>query len=108
RALIKVQEESVNLLQDQLKDQQNRFEAGTVPRFNVLQAEVQLANQRPQLISARNNYLIAQYQLAKTLNLDPGPQGGTTFDAVGELTVNERQFGLKNALDLAVERRPFL
>ena len=32
RALIKVQEESVQLLSDQLKDQQNRFEAGTVPR----------------------------------------------------------------------------
>ena len=34
RELIKVQEESVNLLDSQLKDQQNRFEAGTVPRFN--------------------------------------------------------------------------
>ena len=40
RELIKVQEQSVHLLESQLKDQQNRFEAGTVPRFNVLQAEV--------------------------------------------------------------------
>lgn len=108
RALIKVQEESVRLLQDQLKDQQNRFEAGTVPRFNVLQAEVQLANQQPILIAARNNYLIAQYQLAKTLGLDPGPQGTTTFNAVGELTVRERPLGLKNAIQLGIERRPFL
>ena len=36
RELIVVQEDSVNLLESQLKDQQNRFEAGTVPRFNVL------------------------------------------------------------------------
>ena len=36
RELIKVQEQSVQLLQSQLQDQQNRFEAGTVPRFNVL------------------------------------------------------------------------
>ena len=42
RELIKVQEESVNLLKSQLQDQQNRFEAGTVPRFNVLQAQVAL------------------------------------------------------------------
>src|SRR5207245_11710879 len=42
RELIVVQEESVNLLESQLKDQQNRIEAGTVPRFNVLQAQVQL------------------------------------------------------------------
>lgn len=108
RALIKVQEESVRLLQDQLKDQQNRFEAGTVPRFNVLQAEVQLANQQPQLISARNNYLIAQYQLAKTLGLDPGPQGVPTFNAVGKLDVHERPLALKSAIQLAIERRPFL
>jgi outer membrane protein TolC len=108
RALIKVQEESVKLLEDQLKDQQNRFEAGTVPRFNVLQAEVALANQQPILISARNNYLIAQYQLAKTLGLDPGPQGTTTFNAVGDLNVHERPLGLKSAIQLGIERRPFL
>ena len=42
KALIGVQEESVHLLESQLKDQQNRFEAGTVPRFNVLQAQVAL------------------------------------------------------------------
>ena len=48
KALIGVQEESVHLLESQLKDQQNRFEAGTVPRFNVLQAQVALSNQIPQ------------------------------------------------------------
>jgi len=37
RALVQVQEESVNLLRSQLDDQQSRFEAGTVPQFNVLQ-----------------------------------------------------------------------
>ena len=67
KALIGVQEESVSLLESQLKDQQNRFEAGTVPRFNVLQAEVALANQQPALITARNNFRIAQIQLAEPL-----------------------------------------
>ncbi|MEO5718095.1 MAG: TolC family protein, partial [Chthoniobacterales bacterium] len=59
KELIGVQEESVRLLESQLKDQQNRFEAGTVPRFNVLQAEVALVNQQPALITARNNFRIA-------------------------------------------------
>ncbi len=108
RALIKVQEESVQLLGDQLKDQQNRFEAGTVPRFNVLRAEVELANQQPELIRARNNYLIAQLRLAKTLGLDPGPQGKPTFNCVGEFVVTERPLGLANALQLARERRAYL
>jgi outer membrane protein TolC len=108
RALITVQEESVRLLGDQLKDQQNRFEAGTVPRFNVLQAEVALSNAVPDLIRARNNYLIAELQLAKTLGLDPGPGGKVTYTAVGTLGIPERPLNLAGALALARERRPFL
>lgn len=108
RALINVQEESISLLSDQLKDQQNRFEAGTVPRFNVLRAEVELANARPELIRATNNYLIAQLQLAKTLGLAPAPGGKPTFNAVGALDTGERPLGLQSALQLAKERRPFL
>ena len=50
RSLVEVQEESVHLLESQLKDQQSRYEAGTVPSFNVLQAQVQLSNQIPVLI----------------------------------------------------------
>jgi outer membrane protein TolC len=44
RALITVAEEAVRLQEEELRDQRNRFEAGTVPRFNVLRAEVELAN----------------------------------------------------------------
>ena len=89
KALIGVQEESVSLLQSQLQDQQNRFEAGTVPRFNVLQAQVALSNQYPQLIAARNNFRIAQLQLAKTLGLDfdPSRGGAAPLECIGELTL---------------------
>ncbi len=96
RELIVVQEESVNLLQNQLKDQQNRFEAGTVPRFNVLQAQVQLYNQIPQLIAARNNYRISVLQLAKTLGLDFNPARGiaTPLRVSGDLTYIPRKIDL--------------
>ncbi len=108
RALITVQEESTQLLASQLKDQQNRFDAGTVPRFNVLRAEVELSNVRPNLIRARNNYLIAELELAKTLGLAPGPNGKPSFYAVGELATSYRDFSLNRSLLLALERRPFL
>ena len=108
RALIKVAEETVRLQADQLRDQKNRFEAGTVPRFNVLRAEVELANVQPDLIRARNNHLLAEIALAKTLGLDPGPGGRPTFNAVGALDITERHLGLQSALDLARARRPFL
>jgi outer membrane protein TolC len=110
RALVGVQEESIKLLESQLQDQQNRFEAGTVPRFNVLQAQVALTNQYPILITAQNNYTIAQLQLAKTLGLDFNPQRGDAppLDAVGELTYEPRTLPLPRAIALAKERRPFL
>jgi outer membrane protein TolC len=110
RALIGVQEESVKLLKSQLQDQQNRFDAGTVPRFNVLQAQVALSNQYPVLITAQNNYRISQLQLAKTLGLDFNPNRGDAapLEAVGELQYQPRHMLLVKAIELAKERRPFL
>jgi outer membrane protein TolC len=64
---IVVNEASVKLLTQQLDDQKRRFDAGTVPRFNVLQAEVELANERPKLIQANNNYRIAKNNLVNVL-----------------------------------------
>jgi outer membrane protein TolC len=110
RAIIKVQEENINLLQSQLTDQQNRFEAGTVPRFNVLQAEVALANARPQLIQARNDYDVALLNLARTLGISTSELGGgmPPINPVGDLTTGEKPGPLNEALQLAQERRPFL
>jgi outer membrane protein len=110
RELIKVQEQSVHLLESQLKDQQNRFEAGTVPRFNVLQAEVALYNQIPLLITAQNNYRIAQLQLAKTIGLDFNPLRGENppLEVVGEMPYIERHIALVDAIELGKQRRPFL
>ena len=110
KALIGVQEEQVQLLQSQLKDQQNRFEAGTVPRFNVLQAEVALYNQIPQLITAQNNFRIAQLTLAKTLGLDFDPLRGEKppLEVVGEMPYNPRKIALVEAIELGKQRRPFL
>jgi outer membrane protein TolC len=64
---ITVHEASVNLLQKELQDQQSRYKAGTVPHFNVLQADVALANERPNLIQARNNYRVAKNNLSNLL-----------------------------------------
>ena len=110
RELIKVQEQSVHLLESQLKDQQNRFEAGTVPRFNVLQAEVALYNQIPQLITAQNNYRISKLTLAKTLGLYFEPRRGENppLEVVGEMPYTPRTINLADAIEMGKERRPFL
>src|SRR5438093_5255564 len=110
RELITVNEQSVHRLESQLKDQQNRFEAGTVPRINVLQAEVALYNQIPLLITAQNNYRISQIVLAKTLGLDFQPRRGENppLEVVGEMPYIPRTIALANAIELGKERRPFL
>jgi outer membrane protein TolC len=110
RAIITVQEENINLLQSQLTDQQNRFEAGTVPRFNVLQAEVALANARPQLIQARNDFDVALLNLGRTLgiNNEEFVGGMPPINPVGVLDTDEKPEALPQALQLAQERRPFL
>ncbi|HEY7001032.1 MAG TPA: TolC family protein [Candidatus Udaeobacter sp.] len=110
RELVKVNEQSVQLLDAQLKDQQNRFEAGTVPRFNVLQAEVAYYNQLPLLITAQNNLRISKLTLAKTLGLYFQPMRGEEppLEAVGEMPYLPRAIKLADAIEMGKERRPFL
>ena len=67
---IVVRESSVSLLAKELEDQQRRFDSGTVPRFNVLRAEVAVANAKPALIRARNNHRIAKNNLVNLLGYD--------------------------------------
>jgi outer membrane protein len=110
RDLVSVNEQNVRLLEAQLKDQQNRFEAGTVPRFNVLQADVQLHNQIPQLITAQNNLRISKLQLAKTLGLDFQRRRGNSppLDVVGDMPYSPRPIELADAIEMGKQRRPFL
>ena len=110
RALIVAQEQSVTLLQQQLKDQQNRYEAGTVPRFNVLQAEVALANAKPPLIQAQNAYRISLYTLVKLLGMDypRGHPSEVPFNIVGQLAYNPRKIDTDQSIKVAVARNPSL
>jgi len=64
---ITVNEASVKLLQKELDDQQRRFDAGTVPHFNVLRAEVALANAKPNLFHATSQYRVSKNVLANLL-----------------------------------------
>src|SRR5580765_7552556 len=110
RELVSVNEQSVHLLEAQLKDQQNRFEAGTVPRFNVLQADVQLHNQIPQLITAQNNLRISKLQLAKTLGLDFQRRFGDRppLEVIGDMPYIPRSIELVDAIEMGKQRRAFL
>lgn len=110
RALIIANQQSVDLLTEQLKDQQNRYDAGTVPRFNVLQAEVALANAKPPLIQAHNSYRVAMYRLVRLLGMDypPGFPSEVPFNIVGKLDYKPRTLDPDKSIRVAVARNPGL
>lgn len=105
--LVKVREASVHLLEEQLDTTKRRFEAGTVPKFDVLRAEVELANARPPLIQARNDLRIAKMQLANLLaiNTDPLATEAFPYVLIGELKYDEYNVDLQTCLKTAMERR---
>jgi outer membrane protein len=104
---ITVQEASVELLTRELADTTRRYDAGTVPRFNVLRAEVELANARPKLIRARNTYRIAKNSLVNQLgfNVPQETLEDIPLTLAGKLEAAPYKIELPRAIALALERR---
>jgi outer membrane protein len=102
-----VNEASVNLLNKELDDQQRRYDAGTVPRFNVLQAEVAVANARPPLINARNAFRIAKNNLSNQLgfNLPRNVWEDVPLTLTEKLDAQPYNVELPAAIAQALERR---
>ena len=110
RALVIANEQQVALYQTQVTDQQSRYDAGTVPRFNVLQAQVQLANAEPPLIQAKNNLRVALFTLVTTIGLNyPNIQNiEIPFDVVGNLDYTPRKIDSNASIHTALVRNPQL
>jgi outer membrane protein TolC len=104
---ITVHEASVNLLQKEFEDQQRRYDAGTVPKFNVLRAEVAVANERPALIQAKNNYRIAKNNLSNLLgyNLPREIWEDIPLNLTDTLDAAPYQVDLPAAIQQALARR---
>lgn len=110
RARIGVQEENINLLEELLENAKNRYEVGTDSRFEVLRAEVSLANARPALIQAKNDFRIAIEELRQTLGFF-AVEGGDRRKVpvlLGTLEYSPVYYDLDTSLETAVEKRPEL
>lgn len=110
RALVIANEQQVALYKTQVTDQQSRYDAGTVPRFNVLQAQVQLANAMPPLISAENNLRISLFRLVQLIGMDyPNIQNmKLPLDVNGELGYYPRKIDDNASIHTALQRNPSL
>lgn len=107
REIIAVRRESMALLENQLQLARNRFDAGAGARFDVLQADVRVANARPPLIRAENNYLVAIDDLRTTLGaVFPDQVTPADITLSDRWTKPELNLDLATAIDQAVTNRP--
>ena len=110
REKIKVQEENLELLQQQLKTTNDRYDAGTVSSFEKLRAEVAVANAKTPLITARNDYRLAIEALRQDLGFTSNRPDSVRKvpEFVGTLAFTPQTFDLDAAFAAARANRPDL
>jgi len=107
---ITVAEQSLNLLEEQLKTVRDRYEAGTLSKFDLLRSEVAVANGKPPLIRARNDYRISIEELRQVTGFTSVAPGNVSKlpEFLGELTYEPTAIELPVALESARANRPEL
>jgi len=99
---IKVSKEAVDLAQKHLSNVKNLYEVGMASQFDLLRAEVQLANLKPQLIRAKNNFESALLGLKTILGIDLN----ASIELNGELKYEPIEPNLEECLEIALKNRP--
>src|SRR5436853_3981660 len=109
RAKIRVRENSVRVLEEELKSQQERLQAGLVGALNVQRAEVALANEQPELINTQTDLKNSYLRLAELFGTDlrPGAQA-PPFEISGELQYRPNHADLNGCLARADANRPVI
>jgi outer membrane protein TolC len=107
---VAVHQASVELLTEQLTNTQRRFAAGAVAQFDVLRAEVELADEKPQLIGAQDDFRLAKNDLATILgcNLPTNICDDIPLQLTGKLEAEPWSLDLPNSLAQSIDRRPEL
>lgn len=110
RETIEVETQNIELLEEQLANTESRFEAGSVSNFDVLQAKVALANAKPALIRAKNDFRVSVADFKRVVGYVKR-RGAPTVKMpkfVGELDVRMQEYGLLDSMQQAMKARPEL
>jgi outer membrane protein len=106
---IDVQQKALDVLGEQLSYATKRFDAGAGKQFDVLQAEVALANAKPGLVRAQGAYKIAIDQLRRTIGLDfPKGAGPKDIKLADRWPDAKLRHSLDDAIRRALDNRPEL
>jgi len=107
RARIRVREQSVAVMQEEMKAQQERFSAGTVGQLNVRRAEVALANEQPELIDAQTQLKNSYLRLGELFGTESRSKADKSrFEVAGQLQYRPRHPDLNECLARADTERP--
>jgi len=106
REKIRVREESVAVLREELKSQREKLSAGTVGPLDASRAEVALANEEPELIQAQTDLRNSYLRLSDLCGIDARSSGDPQFEAVGVLQYEPRRPDLEATLARALIERP--
>jgi outer membrane protein len=99
RAKVRVHNDSVGVFEQELKSEQENFNAGIVGKLNVQRAEVALANARPELFNAQSDLRNSYLRVAELLGIDIRPGAQTPpFEATGELQYRPNHADLNGCL----------
>ena len=98
RAKVRVHEDSVRALEEELKTQQERLHAGIVGTLNVRRAEVTLANERPELINAKTQLKNSYLRLGELLGIDARSEIDSPFEVAGQLQYEDHRPDLNDCL----------
>src|SRR5213080_2022213 len=109
RAKVHVREDSVRVLEEELKNQQEQLSAGIVSKLNVERAEVALANERPELFNAQTELRNSYLRLAELFGTDLGAGAqAPRFEIAGELQYRPNHADLNDCLARADVNRPVI
>src|SRR5256886_16446817 len=109
RAKVRVRKDSVQVLDEELKNQQQRFSDGIVSKLNVQRAEVALANERPELFNTQTDLQNSYLRLAELFGTDLGPGAqAPPFEISGELQYRPNHADLNGCLARADANRPVI
>jgi outer membrane protein TolC len=107
RAKIDVRQQSLRVMQEELRAQQERFVAGTVGEINVRRADVALANEQPELIDAQTRLRNSYLRLNELCGFETNPRARIPqIVPTGRLEYQPRHPDLTECLAYASVNRP--
>jgi outer membrane protein len=109
RSKVRVRQDSVRVLDEELKSQQQSFSAGIVSNLNVQRAEVALANERPELFNAETQLKNSYLRLGDLFGTEVHPRDEKApFEVSGELQYRPNHPDLNDCLGRADANRPVI